>query len=52
MQVDTYFAGMGEPSRAGIAERLPRRSALLALVALSIASWVPIVLPIIAFLHR
>lgn len=52
MQVDTYVAGMGGPSHPDIAERLPRRTALFAIFALALASWVPIVLPIIAFLHR
>lgn len=52
MQVDTVFAGLGEPSSPGLIERLPRRAALFAIFALALASWVPIVLPVIAFLHR
>ena len=50
MQVDTFVGGIEE--RLGIAERLPRCAALFAIFALALASWVPIILPIIAFLHR
>jgi len=52
MQVDTFVGGIGEPSHPDIAERLPHRAALFAIFALALASWVPIVLPVIAFLHR
>lgn len=52
MQVDTFVGEIGDQSRLNPLERLPRRAALVAIFALALASWVPLVLPIIAFLHR
>jgi hypothetical protein len=51
MEFNTFVTGISEPQRAGDG-RLPVRTAAVTIFVLSLLSWMPIVLPILAYFRH
>jgi hypothetical protein len=51
MEINAFVASEQQERHTGV-ERLSARSAFLAIFTLSLLSWVPILLPVLAYFHR
>jgi hypothetical protein len=52
MQVNAFITDIGRQGRQTDEDRLPVRTAALAVLVLSVLGWATIILPVVVFLHR
>lgn len=52
MQINVFVTDIGQQEGRTGEGRLPVRAAVITIFVLSLLSWIPIVLPLLAYFHR